>query len=289
MKNPFAQPLKPRQMTIEAPVETLGVLELRAEEVALAITRMIDAVVPHLVLIVDEAGDAAMRDIVAQVDAGARLRVVPLEPIDWVEKVQKDFPPFRLGRFFVHGSHARDAVPRSALPLLIDAVAAFGTGEHATTAGCLEALALLRKKMPRVRRVLDMGCGTAILAIAAAKLWPCAWVDACDNDAMAVRVSAHNLRANRVNRRSRAWVSDGYRPARVRRAGPHTLVVANILARPLMKMARAASVQTDPGGVLVLSGLLRSQERMVLAAHQAQGRYLVQRLRRGNWSVLVLR
>ncbi|MFM9890802.1 MAG: 50S ribosomal protein L11 methyltransferase [Rickettsiales bacterium] len=289
MKNPFAQPLKPRQMMIEAPPEILGIIELRAEEVALAITRMIDAVVPHLVLIVDAAGEAAMREIVTQVDAGARVRVVALEPIDWVEKVQKDFPPFRLGRFFVHGSHARHEVPRNTVPLLIDAVAAFGTGEHATTAGCLEALAMLRKKMPRVRRVLDMGCGTAILAIAAAKLWPRAWVDACDNDVMAARVSAHNLRANRVNKRSRAWVSDGYRPARVRDAGPHEMVVANILARPLMKMARAASAQMGPDGVLILSGLLRSQERMVLAAHRAQGRYLMQRLRRGNWSVLVLR
>lgn len=291
-KNPFAQVKQPQQLTIEAPKEVLDIIELRAEEIALAITRPVNPVTPHLVLIADDAGADALQAIAIlvgkQQNAAVKQRRLQLEPIDWVKQVQKDFPPFTLGRFYVHGSHAKEAIPKNRFPLLIDAAAAFGTGEHSTTAGCLQALEWLHRKRPQSPEILDMGCGTAILAIGAAYLWKHARITACDNDAVAVDVSAVNLKANRVDARSEAYVSDGYRHARVRKK-TYDIVVANILARPLMKMAKDAVRVMKPGGTLILSGLLNEQENMVLAAHRAQGLQLVKRIRRNNWSVLVLK
>lgn len=291
-KNPFAQVKQPLQLTFEGEKLALDIIELRAEEVALAITRHVDPVKPHLVLIVDDAGCEQMSAIAKQVAKQTKTKVgerrLQLEPIDWVKQVQKDFPPFTLGRFYVHGSHAKENIPKNRFPLLIDAAAAFGTGEHATTAGCLQALEWLHRKQPQAPQILDMGAGTAILAIGAAYLWKHARITACDNDAVAVEVSDVNLKANRVDARSESYVSDGYRHARVRRQ-TYDIVIANILARPLMKMAKDAVCVMKPGGLLILSGLLNEQENMVLAAHRAQGLRLVKRIRRNNWSVLVLR
>ena len=288
MHNPFMQPQQPMQMTIEATRDMLDIIELRMEDVALAITRPLDPVVPHLTLIVDAPQVAQVEAIIAQVDKAASVRTVKLGDIDWVTQVQKDFPPFALGRFYVYGTHAKDTVPANHFPLLIDAVAAFGTGEHATTAGCLLALEALKRTRPHVDNVLDVGCGTAILGIGAARLWKNAPVEACDNDPMAVKVSRINLKANQIRSRSSAWVSDGYKHRPVQSLPQQEVIVANILARPLMKMARDAKRKLRGDGVLILSGLLNSQEAMVLAAHRAQGLYLKKRLRHGKWSVLVL-
>lgn len=291
-KNPFAQMKQPQQLTLEAPSAVLDVIELRAEEIALAITRPIDAVRPHLVLIADDAGADALSEIAAligtQMKATVKQRRLQLEPIDWVKQVQKDFPPFTIGRFYVHGSHAKEAKPKNRFPLLIDAAAAFGTGEHETTAGCLLALQRESRLRHYAPDILDMGCGTAILGIGAAYLWKHAHVAAYDNDAVAVEVSAINLKANRVKARSLARVSDGYRHAHVRRKR-YDIVVANILAKPLMKMARQAATVMKPDATLILSGLLNEQENMVLAAHRAQGLHLEHRIRRGKWSILVLK
>ncbi len=282
------QPQQPVQITIEAPPAVLDIMELRMEEVALTITRMVDPVVPHVTVIVDAAGLDAVREVAAQVDASAKLSVTKLADIDWVTQVQKDFPPFALGQFYVYGSHAKDTVPPNHHRLLIDAVAAFGTGEHATTAGCLLALQAIHKKRPHVETVLDVGCGTVILGIGAARLWKAARVEACDNDPIAVRVSRVNLRANQIQARAKAWVSDGYKHRPIQKLARQEVIVANILARPLMKMARDASRMLAADGVLILSGLLNSQETMVIAAHQAVGLRLKQRIRRGKWSVLVM-
>lgn len=290
--NPFAQVKQPQQITVEAPADVLDVLELRAEEIALAITRPVNAVTSRLILIADTAGAEILcglaQQIAAQMGSTATIRQLQLEPIDWVKQVQKDFPPFTIGQFYVYGSHAKQPPPRNRHKLLIDAAAAFGTGEHETTAGCLLALQRERQTRRYVPHVLDMGCGTAILALGAAHLWKHARITACDNDAVAVDVSVVNLRANKMRARSQAFVSDGYRTRRVQ-AEQYELIVANILARPLMRMAPAASQRLAPGGTLILSGLLNHQERMVLSAHRAQGLTLEHRLRRGRWSVLVLR
>lgn len=290
-KNPFAQMKQPQQLTIEGPKEVLDIIELRAEEIALAITRHVDPATPHLILIADDAGADALSEIAAlvasQQKGTIKQRRLQLEPIDWVKQVQKDFPPFTMGRFYVHGSHAKEDKPKNRFPLLIDAAAAFGTGEHATTAGCLLALVREHRLRGYAPEILDMGCGTAILGIGAAYLWKHARITACDNDAVAVEVSAINLRANRVRNRSGAWVSDGYRHARVRKK-KYDIVVANILAKPLMRMARQAVTVMKPDATLILSGLLNEQENMVLAAHRMQGLHLVHRIRRGKWSILVL-
>lgn len=286
--NPFMQPARPVQVTVEATPAMLDIIELRMEEVALTITRYVDAVTPHVLLIVDAAQLDAVQALITHIDPEAKQRVMKLADIDWVSQVQKDFPPFALGRFYVYGSHAKDTVPANHHPLLIDAVAAFGTGEHATTAGCLLALEAVKRKRPHVRHVMDIGCGTAILGIGAARLWKDARITACDNDPMAVKVSNVNLKANRIAARSKVHVSDGYKMREIRRVGAQPVVVANILARPLMKMAKQAAQQVAPGGVLILSGLLNEQENMVLAAHRAQGLYLKKRLRRGKWSILTL-
>jgi ribosomal protein L11 methyltransferase len=292
MHNPFAQTPQPQQITVEGAANVLDIIELMAEDEAWAITRPINPSSPQLVLFADPAkADAliAMAERVGeQQQAPLKIDRLQLEPIDWVKQVQKDFPAFTLGRFYVHGSHVKEPPPKNTFPLLIDAAAAFGTGEHATTAGCLLALERTRKHRAYVPELLDMGCGTAILAIGGAYLWPHARIAACDNDAVAVEVSAVNLKANRVANRSHAWVSNGYRHARVRRK-QYDVIVANILAKPLMRMARDAVPCLKPGGTLILSGLLNHQEAMVLSAHRAQGLYLSHRLRRGKWSVLVLK
>ncbi len=287
-RNPFKQPPRPVQITVEAVPDMLDIIELRMEEVALTITRYIDAVAPHVLLIVDAAQVDEVQALITHIDPAATQRVMKLADIDWVTQVQKDFPPFALGRFYVYGSHAKDTVPANHHPLLIDAVAAFGTGEHATTAGCLLALEAIKRKKPYIPHALDIGCGTAILGIGAARLWKNAKITACDNDPVAVRVSDINFKANRIAMRSKAHVSDGYKMREIKRVGAQPVVVANILAKPLMKMAKNAAQHVAPGGTLILSGLLNEQENMVLAAHRAQGLYLKKRLRRGKWSILTL-
>ena len=300
--HPFRQMPQPLQITVTGDAATLDAVEAAVEEEVFTITRLLDSVeaqqrdiarvrqpqVSRLSLLLDAAQRELVLGMIAQVAPGAEVHEAKLAEIDWVSKVQKDFPPFTMGPFYVHGSHGTQGAPPNHFPLLIDAAAAFGTGEHATTAGCLLALAREKKKRRLTRSVLDVGCGTAILAIGAARLWKGARIAACDNDPVAVKVSAHNLRVNRVAGRAHAFVSDGYR-MRPLRGKQYPVIVANILARPLMRMAWQASQHLAPGGTLILSGLLNNQEAMVLSAHRAQGRYLKQRLRRGNWSVLVLK
>jgi ribosomal protein L11 methyltransferase len=137
--------------------------------------------------------------------------------------------------------------------------------------------------------VLDMGCGSGVLAIAAARRWPAAAVLAVDNDPVAVRVATENVRINRVERRVALAVSDGYASSRVRRAGPFDLVLANILADPLMDMAPALARRLAPGGRAILSGLLDRQADAVLAAHRRVGLQLAGRIDHGPWTTLVLR
>ncbi|MEK0085639.1 50S ribosomal protein L11 methyltransferase [Benzoatithermus flavus] len=221
--------------------------------------------------------------------AGVTLDGVTVERVpatDWVGATKLKLPPIEAGRFVVHGSHARDALPAGLVGIEIDAGLAFGSGEHATTHSCLVAIDRLARKR-RFHRVLDVGCGSGVLAIAAAKCWP-AEVIALDNDPIAVRVAAENVRINGVADRMRVIVAEGYRHPLVRRRAPFDLILANILADPLIELAPALRRHLAPGGHAVLSGLLDRQAGAVIAAHCRQGLHLLERIDRGPWTALVL-
>lgn len=214
------------------------------------------------------------------------LAFARVEQQDWLTANQASFPPIKAGRFFIHGSHVKGPVPAESLALKIDAATAFGTGEHGSTQGCLLALDLLARRF-RPRRVLDMGTGTGVLALAASKLWRRP-VSAFDIDAEAVRVSALNARANGVANLVTARRADGYRHRDLWRGAPYDLILANILAQPLAKMARDLARALSPRGVAVLAGLLIRQESLVLSAHRAHGLHLAARCDVAGWRALVL-
>jgi len=205
---------------------------------------------------------------------------------DWVAESQARLPPLKVGRFFIHGSHHRAAPPRGRLALEIDAGIAFGTGRHQTTRGCLELIERLARTPPV--RALDLGCGTGILALAMAKLWGVE-VLAADNDPDAVAVTRENAERNGLSGLIRPLRSEGYRAAALKRGGSFDLIVANILARPLIEMAPDLARHLAPGGRAILSGLLIEQEPEVLAAHRAQGLRCEARRHHGDWSALLLR
>jgi ribosomal protein L11 methyltransferase len=217
---------------------------------------------------------------------GHRVAVAPLPDQDWIRLSQEGLPPVRAGRFFVHGAHDAGEVRPCVIPIRIEAGLAFGTGHHETTALCLKALTQLAARR-RFGQVLDLGCGTGVLAIAAAKLWRKP-VLATDIDAIAVDVARENARANEVAPLIRAAVADGLSHPWVRTRAPFDLIVANILAAPLAKLAPDLSAALARRGIAVLSGLLRNQENLVLSFYRAQGLVLRQTLRDGPWSALVL-
>jgi ribosomal protein L11 methyltransferase len=232
---------------------------------------------------------AEIRLALAAAGEGGRLLRIAEERLperDWLAENRRAFPPQRIGRFFIHGSHWHGAVPASAIAIEIDAATAFGTGEHASTRGCLLALEGLARRR-RFRRPLDIGTGSGILAIAAAKRLH-RRVIAGDIDPEAVRVARHHARRNGLAGRIRTVRATGYR-SRVLRRSEYDLILANILARPLALMARDLKRAIAPGGTAVLAGLLRRQEALVLAAHRAQGLSLERRLVIEGWSTLVLR
>jgi len=209
-----------------------------------------------------------------------------LEDRDWLAENQLTFPPLRIGRFFVHGSHHSGRVPSGAIAIMLDAATAFGTGEHPSTRGCLMALEYLAGRR-RFHYPLDIGTGTGILSIAAAKLLH-RKVLASDIDRGAMRVARHNLARNGVVRLVRVRRAPGYRDRAIGKSR-HDLVLSNILARPLALMARDLARTLTPGGRAVLSGLLRRQEPIVLAPHRGRGIVLERRLVVDGWSTLVLR
>jgi ribosomal protein L11 methyltransferase len=214
------------------------------------------------------------------------LTIAPLAATNWLARVAESFMPHRIGRFWVHGSHVREAAPEGAVAIRLDAGLAFGSGEHDSTRGCLLALDGLARRR-RLRRVLDLGCGSGILAIAAARCWPAA-VLAVDNDPDAVAVAKENALRNRVGHRIRAAHSDGYRSREVRAGAPYDLILANILADPLCAMARDLARHLAPGGTAIVAGLLERQASRVAAVHRAAGLRLRARLDLNIWTTLVL-
>ncbi len=205
---------------------------------------------------------------------------------DWLAENQLAFPPLRVGRFFIYGSHHRGRVPAGAIGIAVDAATAFGTGEHPSTRACLIALDRLARRH-RYRRPLDIGTGTGILAVAAAKLLR-RRILASDIDARAVRVARRNVARNGVAGLVQVRRAPGYRDRAVRRSR-YDLILSNILARPLALLASDLARALAPGGRAVLSGLLRRQEPIVLAPHRGCGIVLERRLVIDGWSTLVLR
>jgi ribosomal protein L11 methyltransferase len=228
-----------------------------------------------------------VRGIEARLKAHDGLTVIveKLADADWLAMSLSGLPPVRAGRFFVYGAHDQGIVPRNTVNLKIDAGAAFGTGHHGTTVGCLVAFDELLKK-ERFERVLDVGCGTGVLAIAAAKTGSKVAVGT-DIDQPSVRIANENAKLNMAD--ARFVHAFGLNDRKVRQHGPYDLVFANILAPPLVSLSQDIKNALSLGGVAILSGLLRTQERRVSAAYLSRGFVLERRIHRDAWSALVLR
>ena len=212
------------------------------------------------------------------------MTVEPLPDQDWIKLSQEVLPPVLAGRFFVYGAHDAGRVPDGVIPMKIEAGMAFGTGHHETTALCLAVLSGLARQRG-FRNVLDLGCGTGLLAIGAAKLWK-KKVLASDIDPIAIEVTRENARANGAGALVQSVVADGLIHPMLSRGAPYDLIIANILAGPLTRLAPQIVDSLAPGAVLVLSGLLHNQEQMILSFyHRLRFRA---RHRQGPWSALVL-
>lgn len=214
-----------------------------------------------------------------------RIEDVPQE--NWVRISQEALPPVVAGRFTIHGSHDRDRVPQGPNSILIDAGEAFGTAHHATTQGCLAAIDRVTRRR-RYSRVLDLGCGSGVLAIAVARILPHASIVASDLDRQSVLVARENMRANGVGGRIQAIVAGGLQHPVLRARAPYDLLIANILAGPLIMLSKSLASAVVPGGTLILSGLLTPQAPQVAAAYLASGFHLVRHDRVYGWSTLTL-
>lgn len=215
------------------------------------------------------------------------LELVEVPDLNWVAISQAALPPVAAGRFTVHGSHDRGRIPQGPHTILIDAGEAFGTAHHATTQGCLQAIDSLARSH-KFAKVLDLGCGSGVLAIAVARALPRAEILATDNDPEAVAVAKGNAKANGVANRIAFACAAGLAHPWLRHAAPFDLIVANILARPLCQLAPAVARALRPGGTVVLSGLLNPEAAQVIAAYAAQGFALQQHQRIAGWSTLTL-
>jgi len=214
-----------------------------------------------------------------------KIDLVP--PHDWLAENLAQFPPLRIGRYFLHGSHFEGRSPAGAITIELDAGTAFGSGEHATTETCLRFLDRLARRH-RFSRILDMGCGSGVLSVAAAKTWPEAWIIASDIDDEAARVTALNADKNGVGKRVRAVCSVGYASPRVRLGAPYDLILANILTRPLVAMAGDLKRHLSRSGIAVLSGFLERDARRVVWAQEVHGLKQVRHATSKGWQTVLL-
>jgi ribosomal protein L11 methyltransferase len=206
---------------------------------------------------------------------------------DWVAETQRALAPVHTGRFIVHGSHDRGGIA-SQWAIEIDAGRAFGTSHHGTTKGCLLAIGSLPASF-KPRAALDLGTGTGVLAIAAAKAFGHrTQIAAADIDPIAIHVARENCRKNGAAGCIRLFAGDGLKPSYAYSRAPFELVIANILAKPLLKLAPRLRELTQPGGILILSGLLTEQSREIVARYGATGFRLVQRRNLEGWATLTL-
>ncbi len=240
--------------------------------------------------------EAALRARIVLALAAARrsssfvFSASPTPNLDWIKKVAQDFPPLPVARWTIFGAAHKDKIKNPRLALQIDATSAFGTGEHPTTRGCLLLLHEILKKSPQAGKwsALDMGCGSGILAMAFCKASRGRALG-IDSDPPSIKIAKENSFSNGLKDFVRVKTSLGYRDLLVGQEGPYDLVMANIFARPLCLMAKDIRPHLKPGGWAVLSGILQRQTNAVLAAHRAQGLFLVKRLRLGEWTALALR
>lgn len=208
--------------------------------------------------------------------------------IDWIAKSLEGLKPVRAGRFLVHGSHDRDKVRSGDIAIEIDAGQAFGTGHHGTTAGCLETIErVLNAESPR--NALDLGTGSGVLAIAVRKLRPMIPVLATDIDPVAVRVARENVRRNGIASGIALETAPGFHSPAFDRYGPFDLIIANILARPLIKMAPQLVTHLSPGGSVILSGILAEQRWKVISAYSGAGLAHVRTIWRNGWVTIHLK
>lgn len=235
----------------------------------------------------DVPDDIALTLLAAAFGA-AEFAVSELPEIDWVAHVKRELKPVEAGRFFVYGSHDADKLPEGRMGLLIEAAMAFGTGHHGTTLGCLRALDRLADRGFHARNTIDVGCGTAVLAMAAARLWP-EPVLASDIDMVAVDVAVANALANGLQDRLLCLEAVGFEHPEIHARAPFDLVFANILKGPLIQIAPDMARHTEPGSIAILSGLLNTQAAEVLSAYVAAGFTEVEREEIGDWTTLVLR
>lgn len=227
-----------------------------------------------------------LRDLVTDPLPNFVFEVVP--DLNWVALSQAALPPVEAGRFTVHGSHDTGRIPRGPNSILIDAGEAFGTAHHATTLGCLLAIDRLTRQ-ETFQTVLDLGCGSGVLAIAIAKALPRADIIATDLDPQSVKVASENVRINGVASRIALTVASGVDHMWLRQSPPLDLVIANILAGPLIRLAPALARTVVSGGSLLLSGILIPQAPQVLAAYRSAGFRVSRHDRIAGWSTLTLK
>ena len=229
----------------------------------------------------------ASRDILPLL-ADSDFSIAPVPDANWVAVSQAALPPIAAGRFLIHGSHDRSTARGKRFAIEIDAGEAFGTAHHASTRGCLLALDRLARRRP-FHRVLDLGCGAGVLAIAAAKRFPAARITATDIDPRAIDVACVNARINGVTPRLRLATATGVDHALLRGDRRFDLILANILAEPLIELAPRLARLVEPGGFVILSGLLDSERRPVRAAYAASGLSAWSALSLNGWTILTLR
>jgi ribosomal protein L11 methyltransferase len=236
----------------------------------------------------ERPGEAELARFLADHGAGETdFSIDAIPDADWVAVTQAQLHPVRAGRFLVHGSHDRARIVRHRFSIEIDAARAFGTAHHGSTRGCLAMLDRLAKR-ERFVRILDLGTGTGVLAIAAARLWR-APVLASDIDPVATQTVRENVRRNGAQALVAAVTASGLAHARIRRNVPYDLVIANILARPLIELAPAIARATRRGGVVVLSGITQKQAKRVAASFAKAGFTRCRSVSFGEWTTLALR
>lgn len=236
-----------------------------------------------------EAPSEAVLELLAMAFDAKPFALSELPEIDWVAKVRRELSPVEAGRFFVYGSHDADKVPADKIALQIEATVAFGTGHHGTTLGCLRAFDRLYGIGFRPAKVADIGCGTAVLALAAASVLPDALVIASDIDEVAVDVAEANVAINNMQGRIETMEAAGFAHPRLAEAAPYDLVFANILKGPLVELAPDMAKHLAQNGLIILSGLLVVQAESITAAYVANGFTPESREDLGEWSCLVMR